>query len=156
MLSKYTIIGLIVGCVICGLGVASLVDSLAYPNEIRETSDTFGVGDSDRIRFNAPADSVQMLEITGDTFDVKIFTPNEKNNVDNSYKGKATFSWTNTDAGENLIQIQNTGKSEFNISGTFELSRDPLFFTYHILVIIAGIVVIGFSAAFSARKPRGF
>ena len=97
-----------------------------------------------------------MLEITGDTFDVKIFTPNEKNNVDNSYKGKATFSWTNTDAGENLIQIQNTGKSEFNISGIFELSRDPLFFTYHILVIIAGIVVIGFSAAFSARKPRGF
>jgi hypothetical protein len=97
-----------------------------------------------------------MLEITGDTFDVKIFTPNEKNNVDNSYKGKATFSWTNTDSGENLIQIQNTGKSEFNISGTFELSRDPLFFTYHILVIIAGIVVIGFSAAFSARKPRGF
>ena len=156
MLSKYTIIGLIVGCVICGLGVASLVDSLVYPNEIRETNDTFGVGDSDRIRFNAPTDSVQMLEITGDTFDVKIFTPNEKNNVDNSYKGQATFSWTNTDSGENLIQIQNTGKSEFNISGTFELSRDPLFFTYHILVIIAGIVVIGFSAAFSARKPRGF
>ena len=156
MLSKYTIIGLIVGCVICGLGVASLIDSLVYPNEIRETDDIFGVGDSDRIRFNAPADSVQMLEITGDTFDVKIFTPNEKNNVDNSYKGKATFSWTNTDSGENLIQIQNTGKSEFNISGTFELSRDPLFFTYHILVIIAGIVVIGFSAAFSARKPRGF
>jgi len=156
MLSKYTIIGLIVGCIICGLGIASLVDSLVYPNEIRETNDTFGVGDSDRIRFNAPADSVQMLEITGDTFDVKIFTPNEKNNVDNSYKGKATFSWTNTDSGENLIQIQNTGKSEFNISGTFELSRDPLFFTYHIMVIIAGIVVIGFSAAFSARKPRGF
>ena len=156
MLNKYTIIGLIVGCVISGLGVASMVDSLVNPIEIRQTNDTFGVGDSDKIRFNAPANSFQTLTITGDTFDVKILTTDEKNNIDNSYRDKATFSWTNTVSGENVIQIQNTGQSEFNISGTFELSRDPLFLTYHILVIIAGIVVIGFSAAFSVRKPRGF
>ena len=156
MLNKYTIIGLIVGCVISGLGVASMVDSLVNPIEIRQTNDTFGVGDSDKIRFNAPANSFQTLTITGDTFDVKILTTDEKNNIDNSYRDKATFSWTNTVSGENVIQIQNTGKSEFNISGTFELSRDPLFFTYHILVIISGIIVIGFSAAFSVRKPRGF
>jgi len=156
VLNKYTIIGLIVGCVISGLGVASMVDSLVNPIEIRQTNDTFGTGDSDKIRFNAPANSFQTLTITGDTFDVKILTADEKNNIDDSYKDEATFSWTNTVSGENVIQIQNTGKSEFNISGTFELSRDPLFLTYHILVIIAGIVVIGFSAAFSVRKPRGF
>ena len=156
MLNKYTIIGLIVGCVISGLGVASMVDSLVNPIEIRQTNDTFGTGDSDKIRFNAPANSFQTLTITGDTFDVKILTADEKNNIDDSYKDEATFSWTNTVSGENVIQIQNTGQSEFNISGTFELSRDPLFLTYHILVIIAGIVVIGFSAAFTVRKPRGF
>ncbi|KFM19539.1 hypothetical protein AAA799D07_00572 [Marine Group I thaumarchaeote SCGC AAA799-D07] len=156
MLSKYTIIGLIVGGIITALGLASMIDSFANPNEIRETSDTFGIGDSDKIRFNAPANSFQTLIITGDTFDVKIFTPDEKNNISDSYRGKATFSWTNTVHGENIIQIQNTGKSEFNVSGIFELSRDPLFFTYHILVIIAGVVVIGLSAAFTARKPRGF
>jgi hypothetical protein len=156
VLNKYTIIGLIVGCVISGLGVASMIDSLVNPIEIRQTNDTFGTGDSDKIRFNAPANSFQTLTITGDTFDVKILTVDEKNNIDDSYKDEATFSWTNTVSGENVIQIQNTGQSEFNISGTFELSRDPLFLTYHILVIIAGIVVIGFSAAFSVRKPRGF
>ena len=156
MLNKYTIIGLIVGGIIVTLGAASMINSLANPNEIRQTSDTFGIGDSDKIRFNAPANSFQTLIITGDTFDVKIFTPDEKNNISNSYKDKVTFSWTNTIYGENVIQIQNTGKSEFNISGTFELSRDPLFFTYHILVIIAGVVVIGLSAAFTVRKPRGF
>ena len=156
MLNKYTIIGLIVGCVISGLGVASMVDSLVNPIEIRQTNDTFGTGDSDKIRFNAPANSFQTLTITGDTFDVKILTVDEKNNIDNSYSDEAIFSWTNTVSGENVIRIQNTGKYEFNISGTFELARDPLFFTYHILVIIAGIVVIGFSAAFSVRKPRGF
>ena len=156
MLNKYTVIGLIVGGIIIALGFASLIDSLTNPNEIRQTNDTFGVGDSDRIRFNAPENSFQTLIIIGDTFDVKILTPDEKNNIDNSYKDKVSFSWTNTVSGENMIQIQNTGKSEFNISGTFELSRDPLFFTYHILVIIAGIVVIGFSAAFTVKKPRGF
>lgn len=144
------------GGIIIALGVASMIDSLTNPNEIRQTSDTFGIGDSDKIRFNAPANSFQTLIITGDTFDVKIFTPDEKNNISNSYKDEATFSWTNTVYGENVIQIQNTGKSEFNISGTFELSRDPLFFTYHILVIIAGVVIIGLSAAFTVRKPRGF
>ena len=156
MLNKYTIIGLIVGCIISGLGVASMIDSLANPIEIIQTNETFGIGDSDKIRFDVSASTFQTLTITGDTFDVKILTADEKNNIDNSYKDKATFSWTDTVSGENVIQIQNTGKSEFNISGTFEVSRDPLFLTYHILVIIAGIVVIGFSAAFTVRKPRGF
>jgi len=156
VLNKYTIIGLIVGCVISGLGVASMIDSFVNPIETIQTNDTFGIGGSDKIRFNAPANSFQTLIIIGDTFDVKILTTDEKNNIDNSYKDEATFSWTNMVSGENIIQIQNTGKSEFNISGTFEVSRDPLFLTYHILVIIAGIVVIGFSAAFTVRKPRGF
>jgi hypothetical protein len=156
MLNKYTIIGLIVGCIISGLGTASMIDSLVNPIETIQTNDTFGIGDSDKIRFNAPANSFQTLTITGDTFDVKILTTDEKNNIDNSYRNKETFSWTNMVSGENVIQIQNTGKSEFNISGTFEVSKDPLFLTYHILVIIAGIVVIGFSAAFTVRKPRGF
>ena len=156
MLNKYTIIGLIVGCVISGLGVASMIDSFTNPIEIRQTNDTFGIGDSDKIRFNAPANSFQTLIIIGDTFDVKILTTDEKNNIDNSYKNKADISWVNTIAGENVIKIQNTGNSELNAKGTLEKSRDPLFLTYHILVIIAGIVVIGFSAAFTVRKPRGF
>ena len=156
MLNKYTIIGLIAGCIISGLGTASMIDSFVNPIETIQTNDTFGIGDSDKIGFNAPANSFQTLTITGDTFDVKILTTDEKNNIDNSYMNKETFSWTNMVYGENVIQIQNTGKSEFNISGTFEVSRNPLFLTYHILVIIAGIVVIGFSAAFTVRKPRGF
>jgi len=156
MFSKFTIIGLIIGCIVSLLGAASMIDSFANPNEIQDTNETFGIGDTDKIRFNAPENSFQTLTITGEAFDLKIITPDESNNVDKSINDKATFSWTNMVSGENVIQIQNTGKSEFNISGTFELARDPLFLTYHILVIIAGIVVIGFSAAFTVRKPRGF
>jgi len=156
VLNKYTIVGLIAGGIISGLGVISMIDFLANPVDVMDFDDDFGVGESTIFSFQAPENSFQTLTIIGDTFDVKILTSDEKNNIDNSYKDEATFSWTNMVSGENVIQIQNTGKSEFNISGTFELARDPLFLTYHILVIIAGIVVIGFSAAFTVRKPRGF
>ena len=156
MFSKFTIIGLIIGSIISIIGAASMADSFANPNEIQDTNESFGIGDSDKIRFNAPANSFQTLTITGEALDLKIITPDESNNVDKSIKGQETFSWTNVTPGEIIIQIQNTGNSEFNVSGTFELQRDPLFFTYSILVIVAGIVIIGFSAGFSVRTPKGF
>jgi len=156
VLNKYTIVGLIAGGIISGLGVISMIDFLANPVDVMDFDDDFGVGESTIFSFQAPENSFQTLTIIGDTFDVKILTSDEKNNIDNSYKNKADISWVNTIAGENVIKIQNTGNSELNAKGTLEKSRDPLFLTYHILVIIAGIVVIGFSAAFTVRKPRGF
>ena len=156
MLNKYTIIGLIAGCIISGLGVISMIDFLANPVDVMDFDDDFGVGESTIFSFQAPENSFQKLIITGSSFDVKVLTSDNVVKFDNSYKNKADISWVNTIAGENVIKIQNTGNSELNAKGTLEKSRDPLFLTYHILVIIAGIVVIGFSAAFTVRKPRGF
>ena len=133
-----------------------MIDFLANPIDIMDFDDNFGVGESTAFVFQAPENSFQKLMITGSSFDVKVSIPDNVAKFDNSYKNTADLSWVNTISGENVIQIQNTGKSEFNISGIFEVSRDPLFLTYHLLVIIAGIVVIGFSAAFTVRKPRGF
>ena len=156
MLNKYTIIGLIAGCIISGLGVASMIDFLVNPIDVMNFDDDFGVGESTIFVFQAPESSLQKLMITGDSFDVKISVPDNVAKFDNSYKNTADLSWVNTISGENVIKIQNIGNSELNAKGTLEKSRDPLFLTYHILVIIAGIVVIGFSAAFTVRKPRGF
>tara|TARA_B110000263_G_C14871474_1_gene313191 strand:+ start:59 stop:529 length:471 start_codon:yes stop_codon:yes gene_type:complete len=156
MLNKFTIIGLIIGSIISILGASSMINSFSDPNEIQEDSATFGVGDLDKIKFNSPENSSQSLTVTGDSFDVKIATPDSRNNIDESFKGKANFSWTSINSGETIIIIQNTGDSKFTEDYKFELERDPLFFTYSILVIIAGIVIIGFSAGFSAKKPKGF
>ena len=156
MLNKFTIVGLIIGSIVSILGASSMVSSLSSPSEIQEDSVTFGIGDMDKIQFNAPENSFQSLTVTGDSFDIKITTPDSSNDVDQSFKDKASFSWTSATSGEITIIIQNTGNSEFTENYKFELERDPLFFTYSILVIIAGIVIIGFSAGFSARKPKGF
>ena len=156
MLNKYTIVGLIVGCIISGLGVMSMIDFLVNPIDVMDFDDDFGVGESTTFVFQAPENSLQKIMITGDSFDVKVSIPDNVAKFDDSYKNEADVSWANTISGENIIKIQNTGDSELNAKGTLEKSRDPLFLTYHILVIIAGIVVIGFSAAFTVRKPRGF
>ena len=156
MLNKYTIVGLIAGCIISGLGVISMIDFLVNPVDIMDFDDDFGVGESTTFSFQAPENSLQKLMITGSSFDVKVSIPDNVAKFDNSYKNTADLSWVNTISGENIIKIQNTGNSELNAKGTLEKSRDPLFLTYHILVIIAGIVVIGLSAAFTVRKPRGF
>ena len=156
MLNKFTIIGLIIGSAISLLGVSSMIDSLSNPNEVQEDSQIFGIGEMDKIQFNAPENSSQKITITGDSFDVKTSTPDSSNDIDESFKGKANLSWTSNSSGETIIVIQNTGESEFTEEYRFELERDPLFFTYSILVIIAGIVIIGFSAGFSAKKPKGF
>ena len=156
MLNKYTIVGLIVGCIISGLGVISMIDFLVNPVDIMDFDDDFGVGESTTFVFQAPENSDQIMIITGDSFDVKVSTPDNAAKFDGSYKNKANISWVNTVSGENVIKIQNTGQSELNANGALKKSQDPLFLTYHLLVIIAGIVVIGFSAAFTVRKPRGF
>jgi|TARA_B110000014_G_C19691241_1_gene362215 hypothetical protein len=155
MLNKLTIIGIIIGSAISFLGAASMINSLGTPNEIQEDYTTFGVGDLDKISFNAPENSSQSLIVTGDSFNIKITTPDSSNDVDASFKDKASFSWTST-AGQTIIIIQNTGDSGFTEEYKFELARDPLFFTYSILVIIAGVVIIGFSAGLSTKKPKGF
>ena len=133
-----------------------MIDFLANPVDVMDFDDEFGVGESTTFVFQAPENSFQEFVITGNSFDVKVYTPDNEIKFDGSYKDKADISCVNTISGENIIKIQNIGNSELNAKGTLEKSRDPLFLTYHILVIIAGIVVIGFSAAFTVRKPRGF
>ena len=156
MLNKYTIIGLVAGCIISGIGVISFTDSLLTPIEKMEFNDIFQPGEKTTFPFSAPKDSKHYLAIEGDSFIVKVKSPDSDEIINQNFKNEADLSWISTVEGENIIFIENTGKTELIANGTLEKSRDPLFFTYHILVIIAGIVIIGFSAGFSVRKPKGF
>ena len=118
MLNKYTVIGLIVGCIISGLGVASMIDFLVNPIDIMDFDDNFGVGESTTFVFQAPENSFQKFVVTGNSFDVKVYTPYNEIKFDGSYKDTADISWVNTISGENVIKIQNIGNSELNAKGT--------------------------------------
>lgn len=153
MFTKRTAIGIGAGIAISAIGVVALITSLGIQSI--NVDETVAVGDKTLFSFNALLGAKESLEISGASFEVTL-TPSGEEKTTKNHKGKATVEWIVVEEGQNRLEIQNTGDSELQLKGTFEVSSDPLLFTYHILVITAGVVIIGFSAAFSVKKPRGF
>ncbi len=156
MLSKRTIIGLIIGIAIIGIGGASLILHIGTIT-INENY-VVEVGDSTFYTIPAPNHTPQHMMITGDAFDLKLTSPSTGLQIPNttSYKNELKLDWTHLEDGETKIQIQNTGNTELEITGVLIRSSDPIWFTFDLMVIISGMVIIGFSMGFTLRKPKGF
>lgn len=154
MLSRTTGIGIGVGAVIIAIGAYALITSLGL--QTITVDEKIDVGKSVTYQFLAPKSSHQNFKVTGDNFHVKLITPADGIQKDEDFKKEITFDWYVLAEGINRIVIQNKGGSELQVNGTFEKNTDPILFTYHVMVITAGIVIIGFSAGFSVRKPKGF
>jgi hypothetical protein len=155
VLNKTTGIGIGVGAAIIAIGLYALVSSIGLQTVAVE-EDKVEIGKSITYQFLAPKSSHQNFKVTGDSFHVKLETPADGIQKDEDFKKEISFDWYVLVEGTNRIVIQNTGQSELTVSGVFEKNTDPLLFTYHIMVITAGVVIIGFSAGFSIRKPKGF
>ena len=155
MLSKRTIIGMVVGTAIIAIGGYSL---LSHIGTITIQEDyVLGVGDTIPYTIPAPAHTPQKMTITGDAFDLKLQSPGEGLQIPNtSYKNELALEWVHLVDGETKILIQNTGNSELSITGELIRSSDPIWFTYDLMVITSGMVIIGFSMGFTLRKPKGF
>ena len=153
MFTKRTIIGIGAGLTISAIGVVALITSFGIQSI--NVDEMVVAGDKTSFAFNAPLGAKESLEISGASFEVTLTTSGEEKTTRN-HKDKVTIEWIVIEEGQNRLEIQNTGDSELQLQGTFEISSDPILFTYHILVITAGVVIIGFSAAFSVKKPRGF
>ena len=155
MLTKRTVIGIGVGSVIIALGLASLVIHIGI--QTIEVDETFGVAEFTSYRLTAPEHTPQTMKITGDAFDVKLESPADGLQVPlTPHKKEVTFDWIHLADGDTRIEIQNTGQSDLHVEATFQVTTDPIFITYDIMVTIAGVVIIGFSLNLSTRKPRGF
>jgi len=155
VLSTWTIFGIVAGSAIIAIGSYALVTSFGL-QEIN-VDDTFQVGESTSYSFSSPQGSKHFLNITADSFEVYLRSPRGGLQItDEQFKRELTIEWVHLIDGESKIKVNNTGNSELNISGYLTTLTDPIQITYHLLVIISGIVIIGFSAGFSVRKPRGF
>jgi len=153
-MSKKTCVGISAGIVISAIGIFALIQSLGIQNIL--VDERLEVGEFASYQFNAPKHSREILNMTGDAFHVKVQTPGLGLQIDDDFKKEVSFEWFILEDGQNRIEIQNTGNSEIHIEGTFEGFSDPLLLTFHGLVIITGMVIIGLSVGFSARKHRGF
>jgi len=155
VLSKRTGIGIGVGAAIIAIGLYSLVSSLGL--QTIQVDDTYGIGESTTYTFTAPNHATQYFNINGSSFHVSLTTPEGGLQIPGSdHKKKASLQWVHLEDGESILKIQNTGDSEIHVKGTIEALLDPIQMTFHVIVIIAGLVIVGFSSAFSVRTPRDF
>jgi len=155
MISKRTVIGIAVGSVIVAIAIASLITHFGI--QTIQVDETFGLGESTSYSLNAPNHTPQTMSITGNIFNVTLSSPGGGLHIPlTTLKNEVTFDWVHLADGHSIIDIQNTGDSEVRVEATFQVSTDPIFFTYDIMVIITGLVIMGLSLGFSIRKPRGF
>jgi len=163
MLSKRTIIGLLAGILIIGIGGVSLIQHIGVHTD-DDFHDVIEVGAPERYRIPAPNSSPQTMIITGDSFDLKLSSPGvglqipsiDSEKTKESYKNEKILEWTHLEDGETIIQIQNTGNTELEITGVITTSYKPEIITLDFMVLITGVLVIGFSMGFTLRKPKGF
>ena len=156
MLSKRTIIGLIFGIAIITLGGVSLIIHTGLHTD--DFQDVIEVGALAHYTIPAPNHTPQQMMIIGDAFDLKLSSPSTGLQIPNvtSYKNELKLNWVHISDGETKIQIQNTGNTELEITGVITTSYQPEIFTLDLMVMITGVIIIGFSLGFTLRKPKGF
>ncbi len=154
MLTKRTVIGISIGALAIALGSFFLIESII--SNVNLVNDTVDIGKSDVFQFDAQRHFHEILNVTGTSFHVILKTPSNGLQVDNDFQNRTSFDWVSLVDGKHFINITNTGSSVLHVTGTLEAVPNPLIFASHIIVISPGILIIGISAAFSVRKPRGF
>ncbi|TBR12166.1 MAG: hypothetical protein EPO62_00475 [Candidatus Nitrosotenuis sp.] len=155
MLTRTTIVGIGIGAVILGIGIVSMIlNSPFLHTEARDA--TIGIEKIATYEFDAPKSSHQKFTVTGDSFHIKLRTPADGIQKDEDFKNQITFDWYVLQEGTNKITINNTGSSELKFQYEFNRYGDQLLLTHNLVLIITAVIIIGFSAGFSARKPKGF
>ncbi len=156
MLAKRTIIGLVVGSLIIALGAYSLLSNIGPTIAVNEHF-VVEVGDPIFFTIPAPNHATQYMKIIGDSFNVTLASPGGGLQIpERSHKGEVTLEWVHLADGETKIKILNTGKTELEITAETIQTPNPIGFTFDLMVIISGMVILGFSLGFTLRKPKGF
>jgi len=154
MLTKRTIIGIGIGGLAVGLGSFFLIQSIIY--NTHEVNESVDIGKSDVFQFDVQKHYHELLNVTGSSFHVKLATPSNGLQVDDNFQNQISFDYVILENGKNFINITNTSGSALHVTGKLTAIPNPIVFTTHLIVITSGILIIGISAAFSVRKPRGF
>lgn len=155
MITKKTVVGMVVGVAIVSIGAAAFLLDLGLQDV--EIDETFAAGEQTSYRFSAAAGARQHLLVEADLFEVEVASPGSGLQIPpTTYRESKSLDWIHEEDGESIVHVRNKGQSDMLVDGGAQVSTDPIFFTYHVLVMISGVVIIGFSAAFSVRRPRGF
>ena len=154
MLSKKSVAGIGIGSIAVVLGIFFLFQTVM--SNVHDVNDTVDIGKSDVFQFDTEKHYHEFLNVTGNSFHVTLKTPKDGLQVNNDFTRVANFDWVSLDNGKHFINITNTGGSVLHVTGKLQAVTNPIIFTSHLIVISSGVLIIGISAAFSIRRPKGF
>jgi hypothetical protein len=154
MLTKKSAIGIGIGSIAVVLGIFFLLQTIM--SNVHDVNDVVDIGKSDVFQFDAQKNYHESLNVTGSLFHVKINMPNTGMQINDEFKNEKSFDWVSLENGKHFINITNTGGSILHVTGKLQAITNPLIFTSHLIVISSGILIIGISAVFSIRRPKGF
>jgi len=154
MLTKKSAAGIGIGSVAVVLGTFFLLQTIV--SNVHDVNDIVDIGKSDVFQFDALKHYHEFLNVTGSSFHVKMKTPSTGLQVDDDFKNKISFDWFSLENGKHFINITNTGGSILHVAGKLQAVSNPIIFTSHLIVISSGVLIIGISAVFSIRRPKGF
>ena len=154
MITKRSAAGIGIGLVAVTLGTFFLIQTITSNEHV--VNDIVDIGKSDVFEFDTQKHYHELLNITGNSFHMKLKTPANGIQIDKDFQKEASFDWSSLSDGKHFINITNTGSTVLHVTGKLQAVTNPLIFTSHLAVISSGVLIIGISAAFSIRKPKGF
>ncbi len=154
MLTKKSAAGIGIGLIAVVLGSFFMLQTIM--TNVHDVNDTVDVGKNDIFQFDAEKHYHEILNVTGNSFYIHMKTPSTGLQIDKGFEKEVSLDWFSLDNGQHFINITNTGGSLLHVIGKLQAVTNPLVFTSHLLVISSGILIIGISAVFSIRKPKGF
>jgi hypothetical protein len=154
MLTRKTVAGISIGGFIVAIGVYFLLAGIVF--HTHQVNETVDIGKSDIFQFYAEKHFRELLNVTGSSFHVKLKSPSDGLQVDDDFKNHINFEWYSLEDGQHSINITNTGGTILQVVGTLNATTNSFELMSHLIVITSGVIIIGISAAFSIRKPRGF
>jgi len=154
MLTKKSAAGIGIGLLAVVLGTFFLLQTIL--SNTHDVNDIVDIGKNDVFQFDAEKHYHEFLNVTGSSFHIKMKTPGTGLQVDKDFQKVVTFDWYSLENGQHFINITNTGGSVLHVTGKLDAVTNPIIFTSHLIVISSGVLIIGISAAFSIRKPKGF
>ena len=154
MLTKKTAAGIGIGGFVVAIGMYFLLIGIVF--HAHQVNEIVGIGKNDVFQFYAEKHFPEILDVTGSSFHVKLVTPADGLQVDHDFKNEINFTWVSLANGQHTINITNTGDSVLHVIGKLNATTNSFELMSHLIVITSGIIIIGISAAFSIKKPRGF
>ncbi|HEY9399006.1 MAG TPA: hypothetical protein VIP29_03810 [Nitrososphaeraceae archaeon] len=124
------------------IGAASMIDS-SIPRKVALDS-TLDANLTDVVTPIMNKGSVGNIIINGSKFNFKIEDPNKSVVVSVTNQSHYEYDLIANNEGEYRIETKNVGTSVLNIDGEVETKAPPLAFAGQMMLLITGIIVLGF------------